>query len=113
MQSDRKQRSQTGRVIEFRPRNRHLPARDLPDPARLAAPSAPVADLGKYQRARDEEDYRHRMTVNVLALAFCLVLAVAAVWLIDEITRMRRIQDCVLMGRIGCAPLHVSGQRGP
>ncbi|TMJ53511.1 MAG: hypothetical protein E6G84_04570 [Alphaproteobacteria bacterium] len=71
-----------------------------------------VADLQKYQRAREEEDYRHRMVVNGLALAFCIVLAVAGVWLVNEIAEMKRIQDCVLSGRAGCIPLDLPPHRG-
>ena len=71
-----------------------------------------VADLQKYQRAREEEDYRHRMVVNGLALAFCIVLAVAGVWLVNEIAEMKRIQDCVLSGRAGCIPLDIAPHRG-
>ena len=71
-----------------------------------------VADLKKYQRAREEEDYRHRMVVNALALAFCIVLAIAGVWLINEIAEMKRIQDCVLSGRAGCIPLDIPPHRG-
>jgi len=74
--------------------------------------STAVADLQKYQRAREEEDYRHRMVVNGLALAFCIVLAVAGVWLVNEIAEMKRIQDCVLSGRAGCIPLDLPPHRG-
>jgi hypothetical protein len=52
------------------------------------------------------------MVVNALALAFCIVLAVAGVWLVNEIAEMKRIQDCVLSGRAGCIPLDLPPHRG-
>jgi hypothetical protein len=114
MRSEQRQESESGRVVTFRPRG----AGSLPGHASHDAPSArlgtsPVANLQQYQRARDEEDYRHRMVVNVLALAFSIVLAVAGAWLINEIAEMRRVQDCVLSGRAGCVPLELSGPRRP
>jgi hypothetical protein len=51
------------------------------------------------------------MVVNALALAFCIVLAIAGVWLVNEIAEMRRIQDCVLSGRAGCIPLDIPPHR--
>lgn len=109
MRSEQRQPSGPGRVVTFRPRSsgplQHSTSRDEP-PARFD--TSAVADLQKYQRAREDEDYRHRMVVNALALAFCIVLAIAGVWLVNEIAEMRRIQDCVLSGRAGCTPLDIS-----
>jgi len=112
MRSEQRQQSEAGRVVVFRrpsgaPHNRVpslKPARQTDSPA--------VADLRKYQRAREEEDYRYRMVVNVLALAFCVLLALAGVWLVNEIAEMKRIQDCVLSGRTGCTSLPIQPQRG-
>ena len=36
------------------------------------------------------------------------MLSVVGVWLANEITEMKHIQDCVLSGRTGCIPLKVS-----
>ncbi len=114
MRSEQRQPSETGRVITFRQRSSG-PLQNGASGNESAAkfdPSA-VADLQKYQRAREEEeDYRHRMVVNGLALAFCIVLAVAGVWLVNEIAEMKRIQDCVLSGRAGCIPLDLPPHRG-
>jgi hypothetical protein len=108
MRSEQRQPSGSGRVVTFRPRS----SGPLQHPASRNEPAARfdtsvVADLQKYQRAREEEDYRHRMVVNALALAFCIVLAIAGMWLVNEIAEMRRIQDCVLSGRAGCVPLDI------
>ncbi len=113
MRSEQRQPSETGRVVTFRPRSPGpLQDRASGDESAAKFDTSAVADLQKYQRAREEEDYRHRMVVNGLALAFCIVLAVAGVWLVNEIAEMKRIQDCVLSGRAGCIPLDLPPHRG-
>jgi hypothetical protein len=73
-----------GRVIQFRPRigtsrgshsgNAHIDN---------AGPDySPVPDLAKYECPEsDDDDYRHRMTVNAIAAAFTSVLILAGVLL--------------------------------
>lgn len=90
-----------GRVVNFR-RNRAG--------ARTSPPSAgptPVEDLAKYERDESADDYRHRMTVNIIAFAFIVALIGAGLWLADTMARMRKDQDCVLSGRRGCTPVDV------
>src|SRR5437016_1072311 len=113
MRSEQRQQSEAARVVVFRRRPSAAPHNRVPslEPARQTDSPA-VADLGKYQRAREEEDYRHRMVVNVLALAFCVLLALAGVWLVNEIAEMKRVQDCALSGRTGCTPLPILSNRG-
>ncbi len=65
------------------------------------------ADLGKYERSPEPDDFRHRMTVNVVAFVFLVGLVFAGVWLADTITTMRKTQDCVLTGKRGCGPIEV------
>ena len=113
MRAEQRQPSETGRVVTFRRRSSGpLQNRASGDESAAKFDTTAVADLQKYQRAREEEDYRHRMVVNGLALAFCIVLAVAGVWLVNEIAEMKRIQDCVLSGRAGCIPLDQPPHRG-
>ena len=113
MRSEQRQPSETGRVVTFRRRSSGpLQNRASGDESAAKFDTSAVADLQKYQRAREEEDYRHRMVVNGLALAFCIVLAIAGAWLVNEIAEMKRIQDCVLSGRAGCIPLDLPPHRG-
>ena len=70
-------------------------------------PRPPVKDIGKYERAGDDDDYRHRMTMNVLALGVCVLLALVGVWIADQMATMRKNQDCVLSGRPGCTKIEV------
>lgn len=74
----------------------------------------PVLDLSKYERTETEvDDYRHRMTMNVIGLAVTIVLALAGVWLVDQIAEMRKNQDCYLSGRRNCTPIEAPPvQRG-
>ena len=83
-------------------------------PATPRAPRAeppPVADLAKYQRGEDADDYRHRMIVNALVFVFVLALIGAGLWLADTMASMRKNQDCVLSGRPGCTPVEFDRRR--
>lgn len=66
-----------------------------------------VQDLSKYERDETPDDYRHRMIVNVAALAFVAVLVLIGYWLADTMATMRKNQDCVLTGRRGCTPVDI------
>jgi hypothetical protein len=87
-----------GRVLPFR-RPGTLPTHNIP-----AAPP----DLAKFEHRPDEpDDYRHRMTMNAIALAATVALIVAGIWIADVMAHMRKDQDCVLSGRAGCTPVDV------
>ena len=73
-----------GRVIQFRPRidmsrGSHSGNAPIDD----AGPEySPVPDLAKYECPEsDDDEYRHRMTVNAIAAAFTSVLILAGVWI--------------------------------
>ena len=94
------------RVLPFRPR----PGADGNHgwrwrPGASQAPPPPVEGLAKYEGGEQDDNYRHRMIVNLAALAFTVVLAIAGVWLVIQIADMRKNQDCVLSGRRNCAPI--------
>ncbi len=82
----------TGPVLRFRPRT----STTLPR-------HAPIITSGV--EARDPDDFRHRMLVNVAGLACAATLAAAGVWLASSIADLRRTQDCVISGRRDCAPI--------
>jgi hypothetical protein len=73
-------------------------------------PAPPVPDLAKYEGGEYDDNYRHRMMVNLAALGFIAVLAGAGVWLVLQLADMRKSQDCVLSGRRNCAPIDVKAQ---
>ena len=96
-------------VVPFRPRRGGAGAgsghwRSRPPQSR----PSPVEGLAKYEGGELDDDYRHRMKVNLAALAFTVVLALAGVWLVIQLAEMRKNQDCVLSGRRNCAPIEVT-----
>jgi hypothetical protein len=97
------------RVVPFRPRaGATADARGWFSRKPDATPSAPpVEDLAKYEGGGREDDYRHRMMVNLAALIFTLLLATAGAWLAVKVADMRKTQDCFLSGRRNCTPIDV------
>lgn len=92
-----------GRVLRFRrrPSGAHAPGGAPP----------PVADLDKFQKVEDKDDYRHRMLVNAAAFVFVAALIGAGIWLADTMAQMRKNQDCVLAGHRGCTPVEYNPSR--
>jgi hypothetical protein len=41
---------------------------------------SPVPDLSQYERPESEDDYRHRMVINAIALVFVSLLSLAGFW---------------------------------
>src|SRR5262245_46957756 len=62
-------------------------------------------DLAKYERVEGEDDYPHRMRMNLLALVVTVLLVVVGLWLAETIAEMRKNQDCFLSGRHSCTPI--------
>lgn len=88
------------RVLRFRhgrPATRPLPG--------------PTADLSKFERGAEADDYGHRMLVNAAAFVFVIALIGVGLWLADTMASMRRNQDCVLAGHRNCAPVDVDRGR--
>jgi hypothetical protein len=99
------------RVVPFTPRRAGARGGGWRWPLRTPQPPPPpVEGLAKYEGGDlgDDDDYRHRMMVNLAALAFTVVLALAGVWLVIQLADMRKNQDCVLSGRRNCAPIEVN-----
>jgi hypothetical protein len=89
---------ETGRVVQLRPRQ------PPPGRARPPASSGPaIEDIGKFERDSRDDDYRHRMVMNVLGFLTCAALVAAGVWIANAIGELRSHQDCVLSGRHDCA----------
>jgi hypothetical protein len=95
-----------GRVVRFRPRGASPSGWRWPL-QRSRPGDTPVADLTKYQNTTGEDDYRHRMTMNALALAATTILVVAGIWLAVSIADMQKKQDCYLQGGRNCNQLVV------
>ena len=95
--------SEPGCVILFRPR--HAGSRQHAK----VQPVGGAVGLREPRLAREgDDDHRRRRLVHALGLAYCLILAVAGVWLANEFTEMKRMQDCALSGRSRCVPINVA-----
>ena len=46
---------------------------------------APVPDLSKYECPESEDEYRHRMVINAIALVFVSLMSLAGFWLVNAI----------------------------
>jgi hypothetical protein len=92
-----------GRIISFRPRTPAATPRTRS--AREERGGSPVEDLEKFEHSGEEDDYRHRMIVNVAAFCIAVLLVLAGIWLATTMAEMRKNQDCVLSGRRGCTPV--------
>jgi len=88
----------TGRILPFRPRAHSRRDKPMREQTR-----SPVPDLSKYSRLPEEEDYAHRMLMNVLALLFLSVMVYCGIWIADNMSQRSKDQDCVLAGRTNCA----------
>lgn len=64
-------------------------------------------DLARYEEDHEEDDYRHRMLMNVIAVVVVTLLVGAGVWIADTIAEMEKDQDCVMQGRQNCAPIEI------
>ena len=67
-------------------------------------PPSPVEDLERFERTEGEDDYRHRMIMNGMALAVTVILIGGGIWIANTMAQMRKNQDCVLSGKRNCNP---------
>lgn len=90
------------KVVPFRSR------RALADRTQAPAPApSPIEGLAKYEGGERDDNYGHRMLVNLAALLVTVALAVAGIWLAVQIADLRKKQDCVFSGRRNCAPIEI------
>ena len=105
----------TARVLKFerrrtpRPPRIPTPANPAPDRERAIADSGEdlADDLARYEEEDAQVDYRHRMQMNLIAVAIVTALVGAGVWIADTIAAMEKVQDCAMQGRQNCAPIEV------
>jgi hypothetical protein len=104
-QSDRREPGRLGQILKFEPRRPGQPsfATDTPRPI-----EDDLDDFTRFEQDHDEPiDYRHRMMMNLIALAILIALVVAGVWIANTISDLQREQDCLMQGRSNCAPIEV------
>jgi hypothetical protein len=100
--SDRGSPQDEAQVLPFRRPGGARPLRWRRATAEVDARAPLIDDLSKYERTEVEDDYRHRMVVNLVALVFTAMLVVAGLWLANKIVEIRKNQDCVLSGQRNC-----------
>lgn len=78
----------------------------------MALPDPP-ATTPEDPSGSEADDYRHRMTTNIVALAVVLLLIACGLWLANGMAEFRAAQECLAMGARGtCAAIRVP-DRGP
>ena len=91
-----------GRVLPFRPSAPHSWNARL----RLRDQSrSPVSDLSKFSRGRAEDDYPHRMFINLLAFLVLSFIVGCGIWLADNMSERNKDQDCRVISRTYCVPI--------
>src|SRR5215471_11378093 len=94
-----------GQILKFEPRRPIKPtfASALPQPI-----ENDLDDFARFEQEQDEPiDYRHRMIMNLIALAILISLVGLGVWIADTISDLQREQDCLVQGRSNCAPIQI------
>ena len=94
-----------GQILKFEQRRPRKPSF-------ASATSQPVEDdlddFARFEQEQDEPiDYRHRMIMNLIALAILILLVCLGVWIADTISDLQREQDCLMQGRSNCAPIEL------
>jgi hypothetical protein len=73
-------------MARFRPRRVRADGRSNKTKCDRDISSLSVLSLAKYERADQDDNYRHRMAMNGLALICVVILMVIGIWLVDNIT---------------------------
>jgi hypothetical protein len=102
---------ESAQVLPFRQRSRPAAPFLRSTSAEPVDASEPLDDLAQYEQDDESDSYRHRMLMNVIAIAVVAALVGVGVWLADTIADMQKDQDCVLQGRANCAPIAVPAPR--
>ena len=94
-----------GQILKFEPRR---PGKLTFASARPQPVDDDLDDFAQFEQEQDEPiDYRHRMIMNLIALAILISLVGLGVWIADAISDLQREQDCLMQGRSNCAPIEV------
>jgi hypothetical protein len=94
-----------GQVLKFEPRR---PGKSFFAAATRQPVGDDLDDFAQFEQEQDEPiDYRHRMIMNLIALAILISLVGLGVWIADIISDLQRDQDCLMQGRSNCAPIEL------
>ena len=94
--ADRREAGPFGQIVKFEPRRpaRQSFAAGTPQPV-----EDDLDDFARFEQEQDEPiDYRHRMIMNLIALAILISLVGLGVWIAHTISDLQREQDCRCKG---------------
>ena len=57
------------------------------------------------------EEERDRRAANIFLLIAAIVLIATGLWLVDEMIKAKRADDCMSSGRRNCSPIEIPAQR--
>ena len=60
----------------------------------------------------DDTDYEHRHFINLLAIAFLLIIAGAIIWTVRAMDDYERLQRCLNAGRRDCVKIETPPSTG-
>ncbi|TMJ62396.1 MAG: hypothetical protein E6G81_02015 [Alphaproteobacteria bacterium] len=63
------------------------------------------------RRSQENHEDAERRTAALMGFVIILVLAIAGVVLVREISRTMRIEDCLMAGRHNCVPIEAPVRR--
>jgi hypothetical protein len=90
---------ETARIVKFTPRRADMP---------LALSDLRLAHHDEPSETDDADDYRHRVKMNLAAVAVVTLLITVGLWLADQMAEFRATQECLTMGARGtCAAIQV------
>jgi hypothetical protein len=90
------------RILPFRPRGSRSWNEKVRQRDRWRSP---VRDLSKYSRGPEEDDYAHRMFVNLLAFLVVSFIVGCGIWLVENMSERNKDADCVPISRTNCVPI--------
>jgi hypothetical protein len=101
-----------GTVIRFRPRGT-APRRELGLGSWDTTGDSPVDDLRRYKYASEsDDDYRHRMRVNLFAAIVVIVLIIAGSWVVDTLVKTTwQGQNCYRPRGSDCAAIYMPSRQ--
>ena len=91
-----------GRILPFRPSAPYScnARRQLRDRSRSL-----ISDLSKFSRGREEDDYPHRMFMNLLAFLVLSFIVGCGIWLADNMSEWKKDHGCRPISRTYCVPI--------
>jgi hypothetical protein len=99
------QERETGRIVLFPPRLSF--GRQKTRSKTRGTVQETVEGLQKYEASGEPDDYPRRMTINLIAFIFIVLLTLAGIWLAEQMALLRKHQNCVFSDRKTCPEIDI------